>query len=60
MLRHNAEQRAPTNEHPPGIWDVAAATCGMTLPQWMRATLDAEAKVATHVPIMKRRAVRGA
>lgn len=46
MLRHHEEQMV--------VWRNAAATSGLTLPEWMRQTLDAEARKATHVPIVKR------
>lgn len=46
MLRHDPEQRE--------IWNAAAATCGMSLQAWIAATLDGEAKKATHVPIARR------
>lgn len=38
------------------VWRSAAATCGMQLADWIRATLDAEAKKAHHVPLLKRSA----
>lgn len=50
-LRHDDDQRA--------AWDAAAATCGLSLQQWIAATLDAEAKKATHVPMIKREGRRG-
>lgn len=46
MLRHHEEQMV--------VWRNAATTSGLTLPEWMRQTLDAEARKATHVPIVKR------
>ena len=36
------------------VWRAAAATCGLSLPEWARVALDAEAARATHVPILKR------
>ncbi len=50
MLRHHASQL--------DVWRVAAATCGMTVAEWIRSTLDAESARATHVPLAKRRAAR--
>lgn len=50
-LRHKADQRA--------AWELAAATCGLSLQQWIASTLDAEAKKATHVPMIKREGRRG-
>lgn len=40
-------------------WKRAAATCGMPLQDWIRATLDAEARRATHVQIIRRGGSRG-
>ena len=40
-------------------WETAAATCGKTLSEWISATCDAEAKKATHVPMVKREGRRG-
>lgn len=39
-------------------WALAAATCGMTIQDWIRATLDGEAGKAHHVPEVKRRPAR--
>lgn len=39
-------------------WKAAAATCGVDLQTWIRLTLDAEARKATHVPLVQRKAVR--
>ncbi len=50
MIRHHTAQKA--------AWETAAATSGLPLPEWIRETLDAEAKVATHVPMIKRRSAR--
>lgn len=49
-VRHADDQKAK--------WQAAAATCGMTLQDWCRATLDAEAARAHHVPMIKREGVR--
>ncbi len=35
-------------------WQNAADTSGLDLPEWMRQTLDAEAKNPTHVQMIKR------
>lgn len=52
QLRHESpEQRA--------AWEAAAATCGLTLAQWINRALDAEAARATHVPMIKREGRRG-
>jgi hypothetical protein len=50
-LRHDDDQRS--------AWAQAAATCGLSLPEWIRATLDGEARKATHVPMIKREGRRG-
>ena len=50
MFRHHDAQLE--------AWKLAAATCGMTWQDWLRATLDAEAVRATHVPLVKRKAAR--
>lgn len=51
QVRHDDAQR--------DAWALAAATCGMALPEWIRATLDGEAAKATHVPMIKREGRRG-
>lgn len=40
-------------------FELAAATCGMSLNAWILATLRAEASKATHVPMAKREGRRG-
>lgn len=52
MIRHTAKQYS--KETGAGSWQVAAATSGLTVQEWMRKTLDAEANKATHVPQLKR------
>lgn len=49
IRRHDEQEQA---------WRVAAATCGISLQDWIRSTLDAEAKRATHIPQLKREGVR--
>jgi uncharacterized protein (DUF1778 family) len=50
-LRHDPEDRI--------MFDAAAATCGMALSEWILRTLRAEARKATHVPMLKRAGRRG-
>ena len=50
-LRHDDADRA--------AFDQAAATCGLSLQEWALATLQAEARRATHVPMIKREGRRG-
>lgn len=50
-VRHTPDQRAE--------WSAAAASCGLPLQDWIRATLAHEAKRATHVPMVKRDGRRG-
>ncbi len=49
-VRHGPEQKIQ--------WAAAAATCGLSLQDWIRKTLDGEAWKAVHVPMVKREGVR--
>lgn len=49
-VRHDGDQIAR--------WRLAAATCGLTLQDWIRSALDGEAGRAHHVPTLKREGVR--
>ncbi len=49
-VRHGPEQKIQ--------WAAAAATCGLSLQDWIRKTLDGEAWKAFHVPMVKREGVR--